>query len=684
MDKENTIMDTHRFANNRDMILYFLRGSKRYFVMSACFAALVSLCDMLSPRLITYTVDELIEPGTAGNAALPILSALVRMAGGAEYLRTHLWMMAVAAAVLGLAAALARYLFRSINARGAEVLTERIRCELFENLMSRPCAWYEANQTGDLIQRCTSDVQTIKRFVSEQLVQLVNILILIVLAISFMAAIHPWITLGAAAFIPAILAYSLIFHKKVGQAFMKADEEEGHLSAIAQENLTGVRVVRAFGRERYERARFEKQNEYYTGLWIDINRLFAVYFAVGNLFMGLQLLVVIVPGAAACIGGSITTGQYIALVAYNAMLTWPTRQLGRVITEMSKAGVSIDRLRYIMNAGPETGPQEALRPPMERDITFEHVRFSYENEPQPESEPGAANEPQTARASGASNVSAAVTDGALSDISCTIRAGSTVGILGGTGSGKSTLIYLLEKLYDLPADGSRGRITIGDVDIREIDTAYLRSQIGLVMQEPFLFSRTLAENIAITQNSQTGQASQHRPDMARVRRAARTACIDEAIDSFTAGYDTLVGERGVTLSGGQKQRTAIARALMQEHPILIFDDSLSAVDAETDQKIRAALRKHTGGSTVILIAHRITTLMHADQIIVLDHGRIREMGSHAQLLEAGGLYRRIYDLQTQGLEADEPTEAPPDDETKAPMDAPGKEQTKDATEGGGV
>ena len=301
-------------------------------------------------------------------------------------------------------------------------------------------------------------------------------------------------------------------------------------------------------------------------------------------------------------------------MSYNSLLIWPVRSLGRVISEMSKAGISTSRILYIMNAEEETEPEEALRPPMDRDIRFEHVSFGY----------------------------GADSGEALKDVSFEIPAGSTVGILGGTGSGKSTLMYLLEKLY--PLGEGCGRILIGDTDLADISNSYARSQIGMVLQEPFLFSRSIEDNIAITSRSY------RRED---VRRASKTADLLETVDRFPSGFETFVGERGVTLSGGQKQRTAIARMLIRKCPVMIFDDSLSAVDAETDARIRAALRQDTGEATVILIAHRITTIMHADRIIVMEKGRVAEQGSHEQLLAMGGIYRRIYDLQMNGIGEEE-------------------------------
>ena len=321
------------------------------------------------------------------------------------------------------------------------------------------------------------------------------------------------------------------------------------------------------------------------------------------------MLSVLIAGSYFCVNGELTAGEFIALLSYNVMLTWPVRVLGRVISEMSKAGISIDRLRYIMNSDTEQDIPNAQTPPLDQEIRFEHVSFAYEN--------------------GSEQV--------LRDVSLSIAPGSTIGILGGTGSGKSTLMYLLERIYELPEEN--GRITIGGVDIRSISRRHLRSNIGIVLQEPFLFSRTLEENIRFALESAT---------LDEIRYAAKIAAVDSTIQGFTDGYQTFVGERGMTLSGGQKQRTAIAQMLIRKSPVMIFDDSLSAVDAETDQQIRQALRENTGGSTVILISHRIPTLMHADRIFVFKDGRILEEGSHAELMAREGLYRQIYLLQSSG------------------------------------
>ena len=597
------------FPNSIRLIFFFLKGSIGLFALSMIFAALTSFLDMMLPRVISFTVDSIIgekAPGIAGRAGKWLSE------GGLVLLKEKPWLIALIVCALALAGGIFRYLSRCLNEAGAQRFIKQMRDRLYEKIEHLPYAWHGENSTGDIIQRCTSDVETVKDFVSEQLTSLVRVVVLIILAVSFMSGISLKMTIIASIFIPVVIGYSLFFYTRIGPAFEKADVEEGILSAMAQENLTGVRVVRAFGREAYERQRFETQNRNYTGYWVHLFRIMSANWVTGDVMTGLQYLLVNVIGAVFCVRGDITAGQMIAFVSYNAMLTWPVRSLGRVISEMSKAGISLERLRYIMNTDEETDPENVSEPPMDRDICFENVSFSYS---------GAAAE-------------------ALHDVSMTIKAGSTVGILGTTGSGKSTLMYLLEKLYPL----EEGRITIGGEDIRSISTPYLRSRIGMVLQEPYLFSRSLAENISVAAPG---------AGMDRVRRASSTADLIETVDRFGAGFDTFVGERGVTLSGGQKQRTAIAQMLIRECPIMIFDDSLSAVDAETDARIRRALERETGNATVILIAHRITTLMHADRIFLMEQGRIIESGTHQQLIAQNGVYRKIYDLQSAGKEGQE-------------------------------
>lgn len=593
-------------TSNRKLLRRFLQGSKALFLTSMLASVLSALCDMLSPQIVRVAVGNALggaEPAQLHAWAVSLVNGL----GGFRWLGEHIWIMAAALILVALVKAAAQYGYRVSNTAASERLVKTARDELFGHIERLPYSWHMRHRTGDIIQRCTSDLDTLKSFISGQMTEILRVLILLGFSVAFMVGMNPKLALIALIPVPVIVAYSFFYYRTIGAAFLNCDENEGVLSAMAQENLAGVRVVRAFGREKHERERFKKQNHYYTDLWMKLAKPMAAFWSIGDILSGVQILLTVCFGAVFCVRGEMLAGEYIAFLAYCALMTWPVRMLGRMISEMSKAGVSIDRLAYIMDSAEEAEAGEGRKPDLTGDIVFDHVTFAYE----PEQE-------------------------LLQDVSFTVKGGTTLGILGGTGSGKSTLMLLLGKLYPIP-EGS-GSIRIGGVDIRDIDTPWLRQNMAMVLQEPFLFSRTIRENIAMAEDA---------PDMNRVREAARTACLEESVDSFPAGFDTFVGERGVTLSGGQKQRVAIARALMRNAPIMVFDDSLSAVDTETDAQIRAGLSKRFRGSTVIMISHRITTLKNADQILVLDHGRLAESGTHEELRLAGGLYQRICEIQEE-------------------------------------
>ena len=602
-------MEKKPSVSRKELILTFLKGSKGFFLLSMLCSALSSLADMVTPQIIRVAVDQVIGGQSTEGLSPPILR-LLTAAGGTAWLRANLWAMALAVLAVALVKAGTQYGLRVMNARGSETLVKTMRDTLFTHIERLPFQWHMTHHTGDIIQRCTSDIETTRNFISEQLTSLIRIGMLLALSLIFMLGMNWGMTLIAMIPIPVIVWYSIRFHHHIHEAFQQCDENEGKLSAMVQENLTGVRVVRAFGRERYERDRFDAQNEYYTSLWVRIGRMLSRFWSVSDVLSGIQIMLVVVFGVIFCLRGGMTAGEYIAFVSYNGMMVWPVRQLGRMISEMSKAGVSVDRIGEIMAAEEERDPENAETPPLDGDIVFDHVSFAYEGAPE-----------------------------MLHDIHLTVKAGTTLGILGGTGSGKSTLMYLLDRLYPLPPEN--GRITIGGHDIAAMSLSHLRRGIGIVLQEPYLFSRSLRENLTIAEEGLTEE---------KMRAAADDACLEETVAGFPKGYETFVGERGVTLSGGQKQRAAIARTLTRNAPILIFDDSLSAVDTETDAKIRAALEKRFGQATVILISHRITTLSRADQVLVLDHGRVAQLGTPDELRRMPGIYQEIDQIQSMSVE----------------------------------
>lgn len=569
------------------LILRYFKGAKKYFLAAVLASLITTVFNALTPQIFRFTIDSVLE----GNEY--------------PYLAEHLWIMALILVGVALFSGAAMYVSRYHTAKAGENFAKNMRDALFAHVQKLPMKWHDKHQTGDIIQRCTSDVEVIRNFVVTQLLEVFRTVFLVAVSFSVMVSMNVKLSLIVLLFVPLVVAYSGIFYRLIARRFTDADEAEGALSTVVQENATGVRVVRAFGREKFEMNRFREKNDIFANLWIRLGTLSGLYWGVGDLITGLQVVTVIVLGAVEAVHRTITVGEFIAFASYNTTLVWPIRGLGRILSDMSKAGVSFERVDYIISASEEAYQEENREKKENFDIRFSHVNFAYE-----EGHP------------------------VLSDLDFSIPQGSTLGILGGTGSGKSTLVQLLNRLYELQE--GQGEITLGGKNIREIPLEWLRNNIGIVLQEPFLYSRTIKENIAASVPDAT---------MEEIRQAAKIACVDDTIMSFPDGYDTLVGERGVTLSGGQRQRVAIARMLLQKAPIMIFDDSLSAVDSQTDAKIRKALSQSCKNATVILISHRITTLMGADQILVLNQGKIQERGTHEELISREGIYRQVYEIQ---------------------------------------
>ena len=566
------------------LILRFSKGTRGCFIIILLASLASTLLNSLIPRIFGFTIDR------------------VLVEDGIPYLKEHIWLISLEVIGIALVNGIMIYLYRSQTAKAGETFAKNMRDLLFAHVQRLPMKWHDGVQTGDIIQRCTADVETIRNFVVTQVLEVFRTVFLLVVSLAMMLTMNRKLTMVALAFTPVVVLYSGIFYHLIAKNYTAADEAEGDLSTVVQENATGVRVVRAFGRERFEIDQFDEKNEIFARLWIQLGTLSGLYWAVGDLITGLQVLVIVTLGAIEAVHGSITAGEFIAFASYNTTLVWPVRSLGRILSEMSKTGVSFDRVNYILDSAEEEMAESGVIP--ERtDIVFDHVSFGYEEN-----------------------------QSVLEDVSFHIKEGTTCGVLGGTGSGKTTIVHLLDRLYEL----KKGTVQIGGVDIRDIPRSWIRSHVGMVLQEPFLFSRTIRDNIAAANPDAT---------MNEIREAARIACVDDTIMAFPDGYDTIVGERGVTLSGGQRQRVAIARMLIAKAPIMIFDDSLSAVDADTDVRIRRALRSKMKEATVILISHRITTLMEADQILVLNHGVIEECGTHQQLIHHGGIYQKIYEIQ---------------------------------------
>jgi ATP-binding cassette subfamily B protein len=573
----------------------------RFFICCAATIGTVAF-SFLSPQIIRHTIDSVI-------GSVPITTAFVqRLAGalgGLAFLREHLWVCAL----LTLAAALCSGLFNAVRRYTSieigETIAWRLRNNLYAHIQRLPYDWHVSCQTGDIIQRCTSDVDAIRDFIQNNFSELMRTFCVFVFALIMMFSMDTFMSLIALVLIPFIMVFSIFFFQKVAKEFLKADAAEGSMQACAQENYTGVRVVRAFGRESFEMDRFSEKTKIYADLWIRIGRMMGLFWCGGDILSGVQLAIIVAAGIFRSVQGELSPGTFLAFYTYCNWMIWPVRQLGRILSDLSKTLVSAGRVREILAIEPETDPPDALKPEIRGEIRFDRVNFAY-----------GKGEP------------------VLRDISFTVKPGKTLAILGATGSGKSSMVHLISRLYDVP-EGA-GVITMDGIDIRRISRSHLRRHIGLCLQEPFLFSKTIRENIA---------SSRPAIPLHELKGAASIAQVDEAIEGFSEGYETVIGERGVTLSGGQKQRVSIARMLAADTPVMIFDDSLSAVDTETDARIRAGLRKRVAGAAVIIISHRISSLMQADEILVLKDGAVEEMGSHGELMARNGSYRRIFDLQ---------------------------------------
>lgn len=573
-----------------------------HFLWALIATIMMVIIGFLTPLLLSEIVDSILgsEPFTMPDFLMNPINAL----GGRDFLRQNLWIPALALILMNVVNGVFTFIKGRSSAIASENIARKLRNDLYRHLQHLPFAYHVKAQAGELIQRCTSDVDTIRRFLAVQVMEVVNTVLMVVIAMSILLPRSVPITLYSLILVPPLFCFATWFFKMVHKSFEVADEADGVLNAVLQENLSGVRVVRAFGQQEREVEKFDRVNNDLRKKNLRLNELLAIYWGGGDAISMTQTLLTLVVCIIYACNGWITVGTLIVFTSTLGMLLFPIRQLGRTLSDAGKAMVSMKRVQAILHEEAEPDEPNALKPDLHGDIVFDHVSFAYPDD----------------------NVLV------LRDVSFTIPAGKTAAVLGGTGSGKSTMMYLLQRLYT----PTSGKITIGGVDIQQIDRKYLRAHVGLILQEPFLYSKSIRENVGITAPEQEAE---------RIEHAADIASASGFIAKADKGWETVVGERGVTLSGGQKQRIAIARTLLKDNNILIFDDSLSAVDTETDAQIRAALRHEQKDVTTLIISHRVTTLSQADLILVLENGQITQQGTHAELCSQPGLYQRINSIQ---------------------------------------
>lgn len=585
---------------NLKKMFKFMKGYRLIYLLGMISILISQGLTIATPLILRTTIDSIISNESIDSN---IIQWIVNILGGRHVLKNNLWIMGILLVSVAILRGVFLYFKNTLASKAAENTTKRIRDKLYDHIQRLSYEFHVKSETGELIQKCTSDVDTIRRFLAIQLIEVAGSLFTLIFIVNVMFKMNFKMAIVSITLLPITFIFAIIFFKRVKKDFKASDEAEARMTTNLQENLTGVRVVKAFSRQSYEIDKFDEKNLDYKDLTYKLIRNLSAYWAVSDFVSFLQIGFVIIYGSYLSYMSELSLGSLVAFISYINMLVWPIRQMGRTLTDMGKAFVSLKRIEEIFSEPIEILDEHNNKPTIKGNIEFKNVYFQYEDNKQ-----------------------------VLSNLSFNVKAGETIALIGPTGSGKTSLVHLLPRLYEY----SKGSITIDGVELNTIDKSWIRKNIGLVLQEPFLYAKTIKDNIKLANPKLKDE---------RVYDAAKTASIHQDIKSFADGYETLVGERGVSLSGGQKQRMAIARTIISNSPIVVFDDSLSAVDTETDISIRNALNKRRNKATTIIISHRISTVAEADVILVIQKGQIVQRGNHQSLIKEEGLYKRIYNIQ---------------------------------------
>lgn len=576
-------------------------GQRLRYTTAICAMVLTNICLFGAPIIGGGAIDVITHQDFA--YADTVLLELSLLFTDQPTMSGYLWTAALASLLITAMGGIFLYLRGRFAAEASENIARRLRQTLYERLHHVRAKFYDTADTGDLVQRCSSDVETLRVFLVSDVIEIGRAIMLLVCLVPILFHIHAPLAWWSLCLMPFLILGAFIFFRSVKQAFQVADEAEGAMTATLQENLTGIRVVRAFARQTFEEEKFGRANEDFRAKTNRLIELMGYYWSVSDFFSMSQIGIVLFMGAYFVTQGSLSVGDLFIFMTCESIVIWPVRQLGRVLTDTGKAVISLGRVEHILDSPAEA---EQLRPATGRStgaITARDLTVGYDDEKP-----------------------------VLSNLSIDIQPGETLAIVGPPGSGKSTFIRALLNLYPKRS----GQLLLDGRDVAELDRLWLRSQIGVVMQDPFLYSRTIEGNLTVGRSNATREL---------LDAACREAAILGAIESFPDGYDAMVGERGVTLSGGQRQRLALARAFLKDAPVLVLDDALSAVDTQTEQHILQAIEARRGRQTTIIIAHRLSSVVGADRIMVLDEGAVVQLGTHEELLNQPGPYRVLCEIQ---------------------------------------